>query len=83
MRPKLLFFVSVFRNLTLKCKKFSSLKEIVSHFRILDIKFKKKLSKGMRHLQKKWLNLSLFKADKSQRSSIVSAILLLNKELYA
>jgi len=43
MRPKLLFFVSVFRNLTLKCKKFSSLKEIVSHFRILHIKFKKKL----------------------------------------
>jgi len=37
----------------------------------------------MRHLEKKWLNLSLFKADKSQRSSIVSAILLLNKELYA
>ena len=41
MRPKLFFFISVFRNLTLKCKTFSSLKEIVSHFRILDLKFKK------------------------------------------
>ena len=47
MRPKLLFFVSFFRNLTLKCENFSSLKEIVSYFRILDIS-----SKGMRHLKK-------------------------------
>ena len=71
MRPKLLFFVSVFRNLTLKCKKFSSLKEIVSHFRILDIKFQKKIV-SLKVCDTKWLNLSLFKADKSQRSSIVS-----------
>ena len=41
MRPKLLFFVSFLRNLTLKCENFSSLKEIVSYFRILDIKLEK------------------------------------------
>ena len=81
MRPKLLFFVSVFRNLTLKCKKnFKSKRN-----RFAFPYFRHKILEKIVSLKvcDTWLNLSLFKADKSQRSSIVSAILLLNKELYA
>jgi len=53
---------------------FLSLKEMVTFFRILGLKLEEKFkSKGMRE---KWLNLKLFTMNKSQRSSIVSAIVL-------
>ena len=56
-------------------KMFLSVQEIASFFRIFKGKIGQKTkSKNMRHLEKKGRNVELFKANKSQRSAIVSAI---------